>query len=385
MDIDGDADDEDLGEFMGEGDANAIDMQNLYRMMAQIARQQKIITRSLKDTQRINADGTETAEHSRKPPRVSPPKPRKEANWDQAVECSIPAGRQPCEVRRTMILGIIRKAIAELIGHTDKKKPLPLSPPTNVLFPTLQNFYIRWEESEKSLFNRLAAGIAIDYIKENWADENFTATEIADLTPMVAEHIRYLCRIVKRANRPDAKERKKADLKRASASSRRKTIYESRLKIIDRFPTSLGKHRNLIVQLGIDGTSSDEEDPVREKIFLVRRRPELSSKVQILKSKLDLAYGLYYKGPGTRGSQLHIRELSDKVSTRRYTAEGLPTSCLSRPWLQSLTVPEREFYGFADYEYDYSFPGELLRRKVGRMPDEIPTSEDEGDKGEEEL
>ncbi|KAG8695488.1 hypothetical protein FRC08_007744 [Ceratobasidium sp. 394] len=385
MDTDGDVDNGDFEEF-NEDDASGTDMQKLYRMMAQLARQQKVMAQSLKDTRQGSAGDAEPRPRE-KPPRPSPPKPRKETNWDQSVPCSIPAGRQPRLARRTLILGIVRKAVAELIGHVDKKKPLPPSPPTNVLFPTLQSFYIRWEETEKSLFNRLAIGIAVDYIRGNWADENFTEDEIVDLTPMVAEHIRYLCRTVKQANQPDAKQRKKANLKRASASSRRKTIYESRLKVIDHFPNALGRHRNLIVQLGIDGTSSDEEDPGRKNVYLVRRREELSSKVQILKSQLDLAYALFFKGTGTQGSQLHTRELSEKISSRRYTAQGLPTSCLSRRWFKSLTVPEREFYGFSDYEYDFSFPRDLLRRKVGRMPDDIPMSEDEawGDDESEEL
>ncbi|KAG9123876.1 hypothetical protein FRC07_013672 [Ceratobasidium sp. 392] len=212
------------------------------------------------------------------------------------------------------------------------------------------------------MFNRLAAGIAIDHIKEKWADKKFTEAEIADLALMVPEHIRYLCRKVKKENRSDAAERKKAELKRASAASRRKTIYESRLKVI-----------------GVDGTSLDEEDPERKGVYLIRRRPELSTKVQVLNSQLDKVYGLYIKGPGTRGSQIHTREPSNIESTRRYTAEGLPVSCLSRRWYKSLSAPEQEFYGFVDFELDFTFPKDLLDWKTSRTPDDIVMSEDEVD------
>ncbi|KAG9125538.1 hypothetical protein FRC07_007212 [Ceratobasidium sp. 392] len=381
MDTDSDADDEDedFGVNMGGDNAGNVDLQKIFSMMTKMAQQQKAIAKSLKNNQQTDTGNMETEEPREKPRRVSPPKPREVKDWDQSVPCSTPAGRQPREARRAELLRIVRKAIAELVGHTDKKKPFPPSPPTNVRFPTQQKFFIRWEETEKSTFNRLAAGIAFDYIKEKWADEKFTEAEIANLALMVPEHIRYLCRTVKKSSRLDAAERKKADLKRASAASRRKTIYESRLKVVDSFPESLGKFRQLLVQIGVDGTSSDEEDPERKGVYLIRRRPELSTKVQVLKSQFDKAYVLYIKGPGTRGSQIHIRESSNIESTRRYTAEGLPVSCLSRHWYKTLSAPEREFYGFVDYEYDFIFPKNFLDRKTSRTPEDIVMSEDEVD------
>lgn len=60
-------------------------------------------------------------------------------------------------------------------------------------------------------------------------------------------------------------------------------LFESRLKVIDRFPVALGKHRHLIVHLGTDGTSSDEEDPETGH-YLIKNIPELSTKVKLLKT-----------------------------------------------------------------------------------------------------
>ncbi|KAG8705421.1 hypothetical protein FRC08_001679 [Ceratobasidium sp. 394] len=268
-----------------------MDLQQLYQMMAQPSCQQKSMAQSLKDSQQGQSNGSRP-----KPARVSPP--------------------QPCEgvVNLPRLIGLRFSAVATLLRHDDKTKPLPPSPPRNVRVPTVQRFFIQWEETEKSPFNRLAAQIVVDYIREDYEEEGFTQAEIIDLSAMVSEHICYLCRTVKKSNRLHVDELKERELKRASAASWRNTLFESWLKIINHFKTSLGKNRNLVVQLGVDGTSSDEEDPEREGVYLVKRRQELSSNIQVLKSKLDLAYLLYYKGPGTRGSQLHIWEPSTEVS-----------------------------------------------------------------------
>ncbi|KAG8729751.1 hypothetical protein FRC10_003477 [Ceratobasidium sp. 414] len=223
----------------------------------------------------------------------------------------------------------------------------------------------------------MAAKVAAQQVQKDAASERLTASEIEELPGMVSEHLRHLCRTYKNSVRPNAEELQQAELKRASASSRRSTLYESRLKIIDHFPSSLGKHRRLILGLGLDGTSSDEEDPDRPNAYWIKRRPELSSKVQVIKSKLDLAYSLWCKGPGTKGSQMHARYPSDKVSTREVEFVDLPITCFSRTWLLSLTEEEKEFYQFGAHQYDYSFPDGLLRRNNGRKPEDIVMSDDD--------
>ncbi|KAG8735027.1 hypothetical protein FRC10_011078 [Ceratobasidium sp. 414] len=177
-------------------------------------------------------------------------------------------------------------------------------------------------------------------------------------------------------------------LKCASANSRAHAgkvdgtfyqLFESRLKIIDRFPTALGRHRALIVHLGIEGTSSDVEEPSppEQRGYLVKRRVELSSKVKTLKNKLDLAYNLYYKGPGSKGSQMHRRRPSGKPSDRSFMIEGLPITCVSREWLRALSKPEREFYEFVPHDYNYSFLDERLKHLA--RPTEIEVDSTEGE------
>lgn len=133
------------------------------------------------------------------------------------------------------------------------------------------------------------------------------------------------------------------------------------------------------MHLGTLGTSSDEEDPNERGTYLIKKHPELSSKVKALKQyvatqtlfwpstecwacrKLDLAYGLYFKGPGSKGSQVHRRAPSTKTSSRRLLLEGLPITCMSRGWLQTLSKPEKECFGFIPHKYDFSFPDEILQ------------------------
>ncbi|KAG9087970.1 hypothetical protein FRC06_002278, partial [Ceratobasidium sp. 370] len=172
---------------------------------------------------------------------------------------------------------------------------------------------------------------------------------------------------------------------RASANSRAHTLFASRLKIIDRFPNALGKHWALVIHLGIEGTSSDEEEPSLpdQRSYIVKRRVELSSKVKTLKNKLDLAYNLYYKGPGSKGSQMHRRRPSDKPSSRPFMIEGLPITCISREWLRTLSKPEREFYEFVPHNYDYSFPDNLLRRLENATEIDVDSTEDEDEDRDE--
>ncbi|KAG9074889.1 hypothetical protein FS749_013499 [Ceratobasidium sp. UAMH 11750] len=348
----------------------------------------------IKASRRPAAEGPDPAPGNQPPPRTSPPQPDKPVNWDQSVPSTEPAGRQHRVARRILICEAICENINKLLKREKKKKdPLPPPPPDEIRYPTIENFGIRWEEMEKSLFNQMAATIVFEQVCKNWQADPLTKSELEELPAMASEHIRYLCRTWKDSQRVDAVDFKKAQLLSASAASRRATVgdvvllpqlYESRLKIIDHFPSALNMHRNLIIWLGIAGTSSDQEDPGRKGVFLIKRRPELSSQGHILKSKLDLAYMLYCKGPGSKGSAMHTREPLDKVSARPLWVQGLLVTCLSCVWLHTLSKPEREFYQFVRHKYNYAFPDELLKRNFGRDPLAMTGSDDEMEGGEDE-
>ncbi|KAG9094252.1 hypothetical protein FS749_012809 [Ceratobasidium sp. UAMH 11750] len=371
-------------------DENGPDMRQMYRLVEKVFLKQDAILRGLRQPRSTpnGRNGSSQPESGpsqpthgpgpsgNRPLRTSPHQPPKKVNWDQTVPSTEPAGRQPRLARRILIQKEIRLLIMRLLKLKSYNPPLPPAP-VDARFPTTDTFGIRWDEKERSIFNMLAANVVVEELCRAWQHDRLTASEKEEVPDMVREHIRYLCRIHNDALKPDAPTLKKAQLKSASASSRRQTLYESRLKVLDRFPEALMKHRNLIIRLGLQGTSSDEEDPTQRKVYLIKRHKELSSRVQVLKSKLDLVYNLWFKGPGSRGSQMHVRVPSDKVSKRPIKVEGLPITCLNRAWLRSLSVPEREFYHFEGHLYDYSFPDELLNRNVGRTPNSIVLSEDE--------
>jgi hypothetical protein len=135
----------------------------------------------------------------------------------------------------------------------------------------------------------------------------------------------------------------------------------------------------------VDGTSSDEEDPKGGGIYKIKNKPQLSSKVTLLKRfvplyiftqtalkcncrDLDHVYQLYFKGPGTKGSQVHRRIPSDMNSTRPFFIQRLPLSCISRAWYHGLDLAEREFYQFVPHDYDFSFPMSLLNVRDSGWP-----------------
>ncbi|KAG9097579.1 hypothetical protein FRC06_007405 [Ceratobasidium sp. 370] len=370
--------------YEGGGENGEPDMHLLCRLMARLIQKQEALYRSLqgiKQSRRSTGQGPGSAPSSNLPPRPFPPQPSEDENWDQSVPHNEPAGRQPRLARKVLISSVIRRTIMALLKRTEKTQPLPPSPPGEIQYPTAENFGIRWEEMEKTLFNRLAAKVVVEQVCKEWEGNPLTEQEIKELLGMASEHIRYLCRCWKTSQKENAEALKQAQLKKASAASRR----ANRLKIIYKFPTTLAKHRKLIARLGISGTSSDEEDATRKGVYLIKRRPELSTHVQVLKSKLDLAYSLWCKGPGSKGSQIHTRIPSNKVSTRIIDVAGLLVTCISGTWYNSLTPPEREFYQFAPHRYDYSFPEILLTRDLGRHPNMIVTSDGEEGEGMEEV
>ncbi|KAG8697876.1 hypothetical protein FRC11_014780, partial [Ceratobasidium sp. 423] len=110
-----------------------------------------------------------------------------------------------------------------------------------------------------------------------------SSDEVAELPSMVSKHIKYLCRCYKDQNRDDADDFNTRRLNRCSAGTRKRQLFSTRLQVLDMFPTSLMKHRHLIVHLGVDGTSSDEEEPKGSGIYKIKNKPELSSKVTLLK------------------------------------------------------------------------------------------------------
>lgn len=60
-------------------------------------------------------------------------------------------------------------------------------------------------------------------------------------------------------------------------------LFSQRLEVCSKLPAFRLKHQQLIVELGVEGTSSDEEDPAKPGSYLIKRRKEFSHKVRDLK------------------------------------------------------------------------------------------------------
>ncbi|QRV87066.1 hypothetical protein RhiJN_15084 [Ceratobasidium sp. AG-Ba] len=346
----------------GETDSPA-NLTKLYSLIDRLLSKQDEMTKTIERLQ-YNPSGTQRASGDPAPHSyTSPPKPPQDPVWNQSIPCTLPAGRQARAARHTQILAAIREAMLKLLNIPPLKKggtlPPPPLPAIHVL--TREYFALRWDETEKSTFNRSAAGILTQVMLEN-GEGSLTANEKENLPKMIQQHIRYLCRQYKNENRSDAKVFNARRLKNCAKDSRKRTLFETRMRVIDRFPVALGKHRQLMVHLGVSGTSSDEEDENNPQIFKIRRRRELSTQVAQLKSNLDFVYALYYKGPGSKGSQLHHRIPSELIATRPLSIAGLPITCLNRGWLSELSEAEKEFYRFQPHKYDYAFPQELFVR-----------------------
>ncbi|KAF8684339.1 hypothetical protein RHS04_01428 [Rhizoctonia solani] len=213
---------------------------------------------------------------------VSPPEPTLPINWDQTIQYNAPAGRRRRAKRHVLLMALIRETIFRLLARHSVHDPLPPPPPPSLRAPTITNFAVRWDESRKSIFNQLAAQIVAEKIVCDQPGM-LTADEVESLPVLVSKHIKYLCRCYKDQNREDAEEFNARRLNRCGMGTRKRQLFATRLQVVDMFPEHLGKHRHLIAHLGIDGTSSDEEDPKNSGTYKIKNKPQLSNKVTLLK------------------------------------------------------------------------------------------------------
>ncbi|KAG8724187.1 hypothetical protein FRC09_020919 [Ceratobasidium sp. 395] len=295
---------------------------------------------------------------SKKDPSQRKKKKKQATKWEQDIPYERPAGRRTRDPTRILILAYIRQVLLALLGRKSRKELLPDGPPDNIAAPSETMFYIKWDESEKSAFNRVAANIVTTHVMKEWP-ESCPEDERDNIFDMAIKHIRYLKKLYKRQRLPDGDPNELARRLHCSADTRMRTLFEQRLKVVDTIP-GLQHHRQLIVELGVEGTSSDEEDPNNPGHYLVKRRKELSTNVRELKSKVDLVYKHRYKAAGSRGSQVRKRVASGQVSKRPFKIKNLPRSVMSRQWLSTLTEDQVAWFEFNDYQYVFAFPDEML-------------------------
>ncbi|KAG8724582.1 hypothetical protein FRC09_016911 [Ceratobasidium sp. 395] len=377
-DGDGDGDGEGEGEGNGEGeDKEDVTMEEesivasmyeeegrgddalyvkLLSMVQELTKEHKVLHKKIAQLT-VRLEQKEAASDvDMEPPKTNPRKAvpkRQPTQWKQEAAYDCPAGRRARDPTRLLIL-----AILALLGRKNRKELLPDGPPDNIAAPSEAMFYVKWTESEKSEFNRIAAGIVANKVMKDWPA--LCPEEDRDtIQDMAIQHIRFLIKLFKRQRLPSNDPKELTRRLNCSADTRKRTLFEQRLKVVSSID-ELKIHRQLIVELGIDGTSSDEEDPQNPGKYLVKRRKELSNQVRELKQKIDLVYKQHYKSAGSRGSQVCNRVPSGKVSTRQFRVKNLPKSVMSKKWLSTLTEAQIALWEFNDYEYDFSFPDELL-------------------------
>ncbi|KAG9079120.1 hypothetical protein FRC06_007946, partial [Ceratobasidium sp. 370] len=113
--------------------------------------------------------------------------------WDQAAEDSRTTGIQTREEARKVVQGYIRSCFLEALNIKATKDGLPPSPPDDVLGPTLESFYIKWDESVHSEFNQCACDLIVHKLSADFP-KPFNEDNHDYLMQMVKNHVKYLKR-----------------------------------------------------------------------------------------------------------------------------------------------------------------------------------------------
>ncbi|KAG8714264.1 ATPase with role in protein import into the ER [Ceratobasidium sp. 395] len=265
--------------------------------------------------------------------------------WNQDDDYCCTDGPRRREKQRVALSGYIRLILSQLLKLKDNKTPLPGGPPPEVAAPTAAAFYIKWDESEKSEFNAIAARIVALQVFKDYP----SICEVDQIHEMATCHVKYLRARYRRQTIPEYITKEARRLLSSSAGTRKRTLYGHRLRIINAIP-ALARHGRLIETLGLEGTSSDEEDLTRGRgIYVVKRPVQLSQQVTDLKRQLDLAHYNRFKGPGSKGNQVRRRiDVPGVESRRKLRIPGLPISCMDPGWLATLTDVQKSLYEFRD-------------------------------------
>ncbi|EUC61296.1 hypothetical protein RSOL_391320 [Rhizoctonia solani AG-3 Rhs1AP] len=292
-------------------------------------------------------------------PKIPNPANDPSIPWEQDKSFEIPNHVKHREVEVNALLGYIRFVVYEFLGRQGPSDPLPPAPPEGeVKAPTEKGFWFRWWESERSLFNQTACRIVVDRVLADMPGVR-SVMDADEIQEMVTAHLVYLKACWTRQNDPNAESKEARRLRRCASDTRKRTLYGQRVAVIDNLP-GLNGHARLIAALGIEGTSSDEEDPNAKGVYIIHRRAPLAEDVTHLKRQLDQAYTIHFKGPGSRGNPARVRVDRGLKSKRPFIIKGLPDTCLDPGELITLGPLQREMLELRRLDYDFTFPKELL-------------------------
>ncbi|KAG8781789.1 hypothetical protein FRC12_021512 [Ceratobasidium sp. 428] len=279
--------------------------------------------------------------------------------WDQTKVNTDFAGPQTREDTRKLIQGYIRTCFLTAFNVSSTKVGLPHGPPDDVIEPTMENFFIKWNESVHSQFNQAACDLIVGQLMANFPTL-FDMDSYDQLIKMVKSHAKYLIRAYRWQQLPADDPTDLIRHMNSSANRRMHTTFNHRLHVVDTIP-ELNMHRDLLLRLGIDGTSSDEEDPDQPGVYRVKKIKQLSSSVRNLKQFLDDAFEVLEKGQKVKGSRSRKRVRTNDSTTRKFRIKGLPKNCLNKVWMARLSESQKSWYKFSDFEYIFRVPEEILK------------------------
>ncbi|KAG8794067.1 hypothetical protein FRC12_000663 [Ceratobasidium sp. 428] len=279
--------------------------------------------------------------------------------WDQTKIHNQFVGPQTRDEARKIVQGYIRTCFLSAFKIGSTTAGLPHGPPDDIIAPSMEQFYIKWDETVHSEFNQAACDLIVDKLMADFP-KLFDPDSYDHLVKMVKSHAKYLIRAYRWQQLPADDPTDAQRHLNSSANRRMHTLFEHRMHVVDSIP-ELNMHRDLLVRLGIDGTSSDEEDPETPGVYRVKKIKQLSSSVRDIKRKLDDTFDVLEKGRKVKGSRGRKRVPTNEPSTRKFRIQGLPKNCVNRVWMQRLSDSQKAWFKFADYEYKFTYPDEVLK------------------------
>ncbi|KAG8713607.1 hypothetical protein FRC11_011642 [Ceratobasidium sp. 423] len=88
--------------------------------------------------------------------------------WDQTKDDDCPMDPIKCPVERVAALAYVQVTFAECLGCRTKKDLLPPSPPDDVKLPMGQSFWVKWSELYNSEFNTTTCDIVTQKVMETF-------------------------------------------------------------------------------------------------------------------------------------------------------------------------------------------------------------------------
>jgi hypothetical protein len=109
------------------------------------------------------------------------------------------------------------------LGRQHRTSPLPPGPPPEVTEPTLEEFYIMWNQLVGHEFNQAACAIITQQLIADWP-ALFSMHDWDELFGMVQAHVKYLMKAYKRQEMGRESDAERSRRLQAAATRRKHTV-----------------------------------------------------------------------------------------------------------------------------------------------------------------